>query len=131
MNYRQSVLTNQKLKKIDFIWVNRGIVNVSRFRNILDEFEAEQESYLAGTTPSTTNSQSRYLDIHLYCTSIRSDEQTILRNLSYHLVANMYEDMYTQLRTPTHVGRPPWKLLFAKFKVKYRSTNVFFLVIGL
>ncbi|CAF3673864.1 unnamed protein product [Adineta steineri] len=100
MNYRQSVLTNQKLKKIDFIWVNRGIVNVSRFRNILDEFEAEQESYLAGTTPSTTNSQSRYLDIHLYCTSIRSDEQTILRNLSYHLVANMYEviqheDMHT------------------------------------
>ncbi|CAF0809873.1 unnamed protein product [Adineta steineri] len=41
-------------------------------------------------TPSTSNSQSRYLDIHLYCTSIRSNEQFKLENL--------------QLRTPTHVG---------------------------
>ncbi|CAF1424355.1 unnamed protein product [Adineta steineri] len=103
------------------------------FRNILDEFETEQESYLAATTPSsTTNSQSRYLDIHLYCTSIHSNEQTMLRNLPYHLVANMYEvirheDVHTQLRTPTHVGRPPWKLLFAKFKAEHRSTNVFFI----
>ncbi|CAF0844651.1 unnamed protein product [Adineta steineri] len=131
MNYKQSALTNQKLKKIDFIWVNRDIGNISWFRNILDEFEAEQESYLAATTPSTTNSQSRYLDIHLYCTSIRSHEQAMLGNLPYHLVANMYEviqheDMHTQLRTPTHVGRPPWKLLFAKFKAEHRSTNVFF-----
>ncbi|CAF1301842.1 unnamed protein product [Adineta steineri] len=135
MNYTQSVLKNQKLKKIDLIWVNRDIGNVSWFRNILDEFEAEQESYLASTTPQErTNSQeqrSRYLDIHLYCTSIRSNEQTMLGNLPYNLVANMYEvirheDVHTQLRTPTHVGRPPWKLLFAKFKAEHRSTNVFF-----
>ncbi|CAF1496697.1 unnamed protein product [Adineta steineri] len=91
MNYKQSVLNNQKVKKIDFIWVNRDIGNVSWFRNILDEFEAEQESYLASTTPSTTNSQSRYLDIHLYCTSIRSNEQTMLENFPYHFIVNMYE----------------------------------------
>ncbi|CAF0862575.1 unnamed protein product [Adineta steineri] len=101
----------------------------------LREQRSEQESYLAATTPQeTTNSQeqrSRYLDIHLYCTSIRSHEQAMLGNLPYNLVANMYEviqheDMHTQLRTPTHVGRPPWKLLFAKFKAEHRSTNVFF-----
>ncbi|CAF1068358.1 unnamed protein product [Adineta steineri] len=103
------------------------------FRNILDEFETEQESYLAATTPSsTTNSQSRYLDIHLYCTSTRSHEQAMLGNLPYNLVANMYEvirheDVHTQLRTPIHIGRPPWKLLFAKFKAEHRSTNVFFI----
>jgi hypothetical protein len=134
MNYNQAVLTSRKLKKIDFIWVNRDIGNVSWFRNILDEFEAEQESYLNATTPSLINPQeqrSRYLDIHLYCTSIRSNEQAMLGNLPYDLVANMYEvmqqqDMHTQLRTPTHVGRPPWKLLFAKFKSEHRSTNIFY-----
>ncbi|CAF0854175.1 unnamed protein product [Adineta steineri] len=100
--------------------------NVGEYIDIYLPNIAEQESYLTVTTPSTTNSQSRYLDIHLYYTSIRNNEQTMLENLSYHLVVNMYEDMYTQLRTPTHVRRPPWKLLSAKFKVKYRSTNVFF-----
>ena len=133
-NYNQAILKSQKLKKIDFIWVNRDIGNFAWFRNILDEFEAEQESYLNATTPSKTNPQeqrSRYLDIHLYCTSIRSNEQAMLGNLPYDLVSNMYEvmqhqDMLTQLRTPTHVGRPPWKLLFAKFKAEHPSTNVFF-----
>jgi len=134
MNYNQTILTSRKLKKIDFIWVNRDIGNVSWFRNILDEFEAEQQSYLNATTPSLINpkeQRSRYLDIHLYCTSIRSNEQAMLGNLPYDLVANMYEvmqqqDMHTQLRTPTHVGRPPWKLLFAKFKAEHRSTNIFY-----
>ncbi len=129
-NYNQAVLTNQKLKKVDFIWVNRDIGNFSWFLNILDEFEAEQESYLNAIT-NPQEQRSRYLDIHLYCTSIRSNEQAMLANLPYDLVANMYEviqhqDMHTQLRTPTHVGRPPWKLLFAKFKAEHRSTNVFF-----
>jgi predicted ferric reductase len=129
-NYNQKKLTSRKLKKVDFIWVNRDIGNVSWFHKILDEFEAEQESYLNSTT-NTQEPRSRYLDIHLYCTSIQSNEQAMLENLPYDLVANMYEvmkhqDIHTQLRTPTHVGRPPWKLLFAKFKVEHRSTNVFF-----
>ena len=129
-NYNQTKLTNRKLKKVDFIWVNRDTGNFSWFLNILDEFEAEQESYLNAVT-SSPEQRTRYLDIHLYCTSIRSNEQAMLGNLPYNLVANMYEvmehqDMHTQLRTPTHVGRPPWKLLFAKFKSEHRSTNVFF-----
>jgi predicted ferric reductase len=130
-NYNQEKLTSRKLKKIDFIWVNRDIGNFSWFHNILDEFEAEQDAYLNATTTNPQEQRSRYLDIHLYCTSIRSNEQAMLANLPYNLIANMYEvmqhqDMHTQLRTPTHVGRPPWKLLFAKFKAEHRSTNVFF-----
>ncbi|CAF4218521.1 unnamed protein product, partial [Adineta steineri] len=129
-----TVLTNPKLKKIDFIWVNYDIGNFSWFRNILDDFEAEQESYLAATTSSTTNSQeqqSRYLDIHLYCKSIHSNEQPMLENLPYNFVDIKYEviqheGMHTQLRTPTHVERPPWKLLFTKFKAEHSSTHVFF-----
>ena len=41
---------------------------------------------------------------------MRSNEQAMLANLPYDLIANMYEvmrhqDMHTQLQTPTHVGR--------------------------
>jgi hypothetical protein len=130
-NYNQTMLTRKKLKKVDFIWVNRDIGNFSWFRNILDEFEAEQESYLNAAVTNSQEQRTRYLDIHLYCTSIRSNDQAMLGNLPYDLVANMYEvmqheDMHTNLRTPTHVGRPPWKLIFSKFKAEHRSTNVFF-----
>ncbi|CAF4553310.1 unnamed protein product, partial [Rotaria socialis] len=84
-NYKQEILGSRKLIKVDFIWVNRDIRNISWFYNILNDFELEQEPYLNATT-----------------------------------------NMHTQLQTPTHVGRPPWKLLFAKFKVEHSSTNIFF-----
>ncbi|CAF4281240.1 unnamed protein product [Adineta steineri] len=115
MNYTQSVLKNQTLKKVDFIWVNRDIGNVSWFRNILDEFEAEQESYLASTTPQErTNSREQDQDILIFIFIVH---QYVVMNKLY---------MHRQLRTPTHVGRSLWKLLFAKFKAENRLTNVFF-----
>jgi NADPH oxidase len=128
-NYNKKKLNSRKLKKVDFIWINRDVGNFSWFLNTLDEFEAEQESYL-NSTENSQEIRSRYLDIHLYCTSIRRNKE-MLGHLPYDLVANMHEiiqheDMLTQLRTPTHVGRPPWKLLFAKFKAEHRSTHVFF-----
>jgi predicted ferric reductase len=134
VNYNHARLANQKLKKVDFIWVNREMGNFSWFRNILDEFENEQETYLkaiASTTNDPQEKPSRYLDIHLYCTSLRSNDQAMLENLPHDLVANMYaaiqqQDMHSKLKTPTHVGRPPWKLLFSKFKAEYKSTSVFF-----
>ena len=131
VNYSQSKGTSKRLKKVDFIWTNRDMKNFSWFLNILNDFEAEQESYLKATAVDSREQQSRYLDMHLYYTSIRCNDQAKLANLPYDLISNMYEamqhqDMHTNLRTPTHVGRPPWKLLFAKFKAEQRSTNVFF-----
>jgi len=131
--YNHEKIANRKLKKVDFIWVNRDFKNFAWFLNILHEFENEQESYLNDISSNTTNSQeqrSRYLDIHLYCTAIGSNEQAMLGNVLYDLVANMYEyreqkDMHTQLRTRTHVGRPSWRPLFEKFKDEHRTTNVF------
>jgi len=133
-NYRQETFICQKLKKVDFVWVTPSIKDFFWFRSILNEFEIEQETYLNATNANTTNLQeqrSRYLDIHLYCTAMGSNEQAMLGNVLYDLVANMYEyreqkDMHTQLRTRTHVGRPSWRPLFKKFKDEHRSTNVFF-----
>jgi hypothetical protein len=55
----------------------------------------------------------------------------MLDSLPYDLITNMYaamqeHDIHTELETRTQVGRPLWKLLFAKFKAEHKSTNVFF-----
>ena len=133
-NFHLEKLKSRKLKKIDFIWINRDMRNFSWFQKILAEFEHEQELYLNAIRSHSNNAeeqQARYLDIHLYCTSLRSNEQAMLNNLPYDLIANMYaamqqHDVHTQLRARTRVGRPLWNLLFAKFKAEHRSTNVFF-----
>ena len=133
-NYHLEKLKSRKLKKIDFIWINRDMKNFSWFQKILAEFEKEQELYLNAIRSHSNNAeeqQARYLDIHLYCTSLRSNEEAMLNNLPYDLVTNMYaatrqHDIHTELRTRTQVGRPLWKLLFAKFKAEHRSTNVFY-----
>jgi NADPH oxidase len=133
-NYHLEKLKSRKLKKIDFSWINRDMKNFSWFQKILAEFENEQELYLNAIRSHSNNSEEQQainLDIHLYCTSLRSNEEAMLNNLPYDLVANMYaairqHDIHTELRTRTQVGRPLWKLLFAKFKAEHRSTNVFF-----
>lgn len=127
-NYNTQALSKNKLKKVDIFWINRDMTNINCFRSLFEQFEAEQEAYL-NTTP-TENGEKRYLDIHLYCTSMRSKDQTMLSILPYDLVSNMYKhiqnaDMHTELKTPLRFGRPPWKILFAKFKATYKTTHVF------
>jgi hypothetical protein len=134
VSFNDKRLASHKLKKVDFIWINRDMENISWFRKILDEFENEQESYLNAIASNTSDQQvqrSRYLDIHLYCTSLHRNDEVMLGQFPYQLVSNMYaqmqqQDMHTQLRTQTHIGRPPMKLLLAKFKAEHQSTNVFF-----
>ncbi|CAF0735990.1 unnamed protein product [Adineta steineri] len=131
VNYMQSSSQIRQLKKVDFIWVSRGVENFSWFRKILDEFEVEQDSYLNSLNSNGNQQQSKYLDIHLYNTLLPCNEEATLANLPYNLVASMYEvvkdrDMHTQLRTPIHLGRPQWDSLFTKFKSEHLSTNVFF-----
>jgi ferredoxin-NADP reductase len=133
-SFNDKRLASHKLKKVDFIWINRDMENISWFRKILDDFENEQESYLNAIASSTSDQQMRrprYLDIHLYCTILPRNDDVMLGNFPHELFSHMYavtqqQDMHTQLRTPTHVGRPPMKLLLAKFKAEHQSTDVFF-----
>ncbi|UJR38252.1 hypothetical protein I4U23_030925 [Adineta vaga] len=55
ISYNHERLNSQKLKKVDFIWINREVGNFSWFRNILNEFENEQENYLRTLSTTTTN----------------------------------------------------------------------------
>lgn len=127
---QKDTIVNQRKLKIDFIWVNREVKNFGWFIKLLEDFEAEQERYLR-----EGHQRSRYLNIHLYFTSLPSHEEGMMKIAPYDIVANVYasvyhEDMHTALKTvKTKVGRPPWRLLFSKFKADQQpgqTTTVFF-----
>ncbi len=122
---------------MDFIWVNRSIRNFEWFLKLLSTFEEQQELYenLSRTEKNSINQQSdRFLDIHLYFTNIQQEDSIGLFPLN--LVARVYEqayqkDVFTHLKTKTHVGRPEWSSLFDKILTKdnqhkKRDTDVFF-----
>ncbi|CAF0797185.1 unnamed protein product [Adineta steineri] len=85
---------------------------------------------MTATRNNPTEPTSRYLDMHLYRTSLWPNKKAKLEALPYDLVTNIYAgmqqyDIHTGLETSTNVGRPPWKVLFSKFKAEHKSTSVF------
>jgi hypothetical protein len=111
INYhRKGLVENRRLKKVDFIWVNRDQKNFEWFLNLLRQFEQEQEYYL------TSNSdEHRFLDIHLYFTEIKHDEN--IGNVPLDLVTKVWaevagRDIFTSLKSKTHIGRPKWDDIF-------------------
>lgn len=111
INYhRKGLLENRRLKKVDFIWVNRDQKNFEWFLNLLRQFEQEQEYYLA-----SNSDEKRFLDIHLYFTEIKHDEN--IGNVPLDLVTKVWaevagRDIFTSLKSKTHVGRPKWDEIF-------------------
>ena len=111
MNYHSKGLPeHRRLKKVDFIWVNRDQKNFEWFLHLLQQFEQEQEQYLASNP-----GEQRFLDIHLYFTEIKHDEN--IGNAPLTLVTNVWaqvagEDIFTSLKSKTHIGRPDWDHLF-------------------
>ncbi|CAF4042661.1 unnamed protein product [Adineta steineri] len=114
-NYnRRNILENRFLKKVDFIWVNRDHKNFEWFLNILHEFEREQETYL-----SLNVDERRFLDIHLHFTGIKYDENS--GDSPSDLITKFWSqitghDVFTALKSKTHIGRPNWNELFQSFK---------------
>ena len=111
INYNsKSLMQNRRLRKVDFIWVNRDQKNFEWFLNLLRQFEQEQEYYLA-----SNEQEKRFLDIHLYFTEIKHDG-----NMGGVPLAFMAEvcaqiaghDIFTSLKTKTLMGRPNWNSLF-------------------
>ncbi|CAF4611558.1 unnamed protein product [Rotaria sp. Silwood1] len=130
INYDHEAIVRRKLKKVDFIWVNRDVENFSWFLQLLTDFENEQIAYLQALTSENTV-QQRYIDFHLYFTSLKRNDQGMIGNAPYDLVSNIYakisnRDILTKLKTKTILGRPQWPSLFAKFKAEHEKTNVFF-----
>ncbi|CAF3549158.1 unnamed protein product [Rotaria sp. Silwood1] len=111
INYSSKGLVgNRRLKKVDFIWVNRDYKNFEWFLNLLRQFEQEQEYYLA-----SNSNEKRFLDIHLYFTEIKHDEN--IGHVPLDLVTKIWaqiagQDIFTSLKSKTHIGRPQWQDIF-------------------
>ncbi|UJR12461.1 hypothetical protein I4U23_016637 [Adineta vaga] len=111
INYhRQGLVGNRLLKKIDFIWVNRNHKNFEWFLHLLYEFECEQETYL-----NVNINEQPFLDIHLYFTGLKSDNNT--NDNPVDPITNIWtdiagHDVYERLKSKTHLGRPKWDELF-------------------
>lgn len=113
INYRfDGAMMDRKLKKVDFIWVNRDHKNFEWFLNILREIEDEQEKYL-----SSNPNEKRFLDIHLYFTAIKNEHN--IGNAPLDLISRVWEqvagqDIFTTLKSRTRVGRPDWSEVFGQ-----------------
>jgi len=111
INYTsKSLVECRRLKKVDFIWVNRDQKNFEWFLNLLRQFEQEQEYYLA-----SNENEKRFLDIHLYFTEIKHEEN--IGNVPLDLITKIWaqvagEDIFTSLKSKTHIGRPKWDEVF-------------------
>ena len=103
-------MENRRLKKGDFIWINRDQKNFEWFLNLLRQFEQEQEYYLA-----SNEAEKRFLDIHLYFTEIKHDEN--ISNVPLDLISKVWaqvagQDIFTSLKSKTHINRSEWDTLY-------------------
>lgn len=109
-----------KLRKVDFVWINRDQKSFEWFIKLLAELELTQ-SQLAP--------EERFLDIHIHLTALeRSQTKSVGLELALYLVHEKNKkDLVTGLRTRTKAGRPDWDEFFTKIQdQKKGKVTVFF-----
>ncbi|CAF0958810.1 unnamed protein product [Rotaria sordida] len=130
VNYHgKHCLENHRLEKVDFIWVNRDVKSCEWFLHLLRQFENEQDEYL-----EANRDERRFLDIHLYLTGIKKDDnigQAFLHHMINLWAEDVGDDIFTGLKSPTHFGRPDWDILFKSLILDdgtsiAKNSNVFF-----
>ena len=111
-----------RLKKVDFVWINRDQRAFEWFASLLSELEATQDRL--------RDSSDRFLDIHTYVTSglSKSDPKAVGLHLALDLMfARESRDLVTGLKTRSHTGRPDWRRLFADLQRQAKGqVTVFF-----
>lgn len=109
-----------KLRKVDFLWINRDQKSFEWFIKLLAELELTQ---------SHLPPNERFLDIHIHLTAIEPAEtKSIGLQLALYLVHEKNKkDLVTGLRTRTRAGRPNWDEFFRKIQdQKKGKVGVFF-----
>ncbi|XP_041355501.1 NADPH oxidase 5-like [Gigantopelta aegis] len=113
--------TIMKLKKVDFIWINRDQKSFEWFVSLLTQLEIEQRQ---------TGSLENILDMHLYMTSALNctDMKGIGLQMALDLIHQEKQiDLITGLRTRTNPGRPNWNEIFTKLSKQNKGKiKVFF-----
>ncbi|XP_066525524.1 NADPH oxidase 5 [Hoplias malabaricus] len=110
-----------KLRKVDFIWINRDQKSFEWFVSLLTKLEMDQ----ADEEP-----EGRFLEMHMYMTSAlsKNDMKAIGLQMALDLLAKKEKrDSITGLRTRTQPGRPDWGKVFQKvFEEKKGKVHVFY-----
>ena len=101
--------SNFKLKKVDFIWINREQKSFEWFLQLLSQLEMEQAEKFGDL--------GKFLDIHLYITSVTpaNDFKAVTLHLALDLMHKKTKrDLITGLKTRTNAGRPDWDEVFKR-----------------
>lgn len=109
-----------KLRKVDFVWINRDQKSFEWFIKLLAELELTQ---------SNLPQSERFLDIHIHLTAMQpSQTKSIGLQLALYLVYEKNKkDLITGLRTRTRAGRPNWSDFFRDIQdQKKGKVSVFF-----
>ncbi|KAM4749054.1 NADPH oxidase 5-like [Rhinophrynus dorsalis] len=110
-----------KLRKVDFIWINRDQKFFEWFVSLLTKLELDQ----ADEEPD-----GRFLEMHMYMTSAlgKNDMKAIGLQMALDLLAQKEKrDSITGLRTRTQPGRPDWNKVFQKIEQEKKGrVQVFF-----
>ncbi|OXA62571.1 NADPH oxidase 5 [Folsomia candida] len=100
-----------RLKKVDFFWLNPEQNAFSWFLNLISKLEIEQEE-LGGE-------MERFLDVHMYMT--RAVKGTEMKAVALQLALDLFyeknkRDCLAKLKTRMNAGRPDWEKVFTKIK---------------
>ncbi|XP_034031676.1 NADPH oxidase 5 [Thalassophryne amazonica] len=113
--------SDMKLRKVDFIWINRDQKSFEWFVSLLTKLEMEQ----ADEEP-----EGRFLEMHMYMTSAlsKNDMKAIGLQMALDILAKKEKrDSITGLRTRTQPGRPDWGKVFQKMsEEKKGKVHVFY-----
>ncbi|KAI9532682.1 hypothetical protein NQZ68_030624, partial [Dissostichus eleginoides] len=113
--------SDMKLRKVDFIWINRDQKSFEWFVSLLTNMEMDQ----ADEEP-----EGRFLEMHMYMTSAlsKNDMKAIGLQMALDLLAKKEKrDSITGLRTRTQPGRPEWAKVFQKISEENKGkVHVFY-----
>ncbi|XP_062062196.1 NADPH oxidase 5 isoform X1 [Lepus europaeus] len=112
---------DMKLRKVDFIWINRDQRAFEWFVSLLTRLEMEQ---------AKEAERDRLLELHMYMTSAlgKNDMKAIGLQMALDLLAEKEKkDSITGLQTRTQPGRPDWNKVFQKVAAEKKGkVQVFF-----
>ncbi|XP_033112375.1 NADPH oxidase 5-like [Anneissia japonica] len=115
-----AVRSLNRLKKVDFVWINRDPKSFEWFVSLLAQLENQQEETIF----------SEFLTIHLYMTSKsrKEDSRDVALQMALDRMCHQTtSDVITGLKTRTRIGRPNWSELMSSIqKRRAGKVKVFF-----
>ncbi|XP_077602612.1 NADPH oxidase 5 [Crocuta crocuta] len=112
---------DMKLRKVDFIWINRDQRSFEWFVSLLTKLELDQ---------AEETQEGPFLELHMYMTSAlgKNDMKAIGLQMALDLLAKKEnKDSITGLQTRTQPGRPDWRKVFQKVAAEKKGkVQVFF-----